>query len=523
MSWTLWKLKRQLKSSSSATRGFAVERMAELGNAEVVEPLIAALEDSDEYVRQGAAAALGKIGDKRAVDRLIVNLIVTLPDKKSVRREAATALGKIGDARAIKPLVGALKDSDKEVRKEARKALETLRYEPADKMQQALMFIAYQRWDDAVELGADAIEPLLAALQDSDEAVRTEAEKALRKVGDEGVLKFLLAGIKDSDEDVRMRAIKALGWIGDGQAVEPLISALQDHSSYPAAVALGRIGDKRALGPLVAAYKDSLNDENFFASGDFAEILGKFDDPRAVTALISGLREAHVIKRGTAAIVLGKMGAVAVEPLIAAIKDPHKYVRQGAADALGCIGDARAVDPLIVALKDFDEDVRREAAVALGRIGDRRAIEPLRAALKTDLFFTAAGEALRNIRKESDVGGAVAKAPRRSEDTEAGESLNAIIIIFNREFSPKETFTNSILSKMIARGRPYSDWMTEKTPLRMLVNANAQDSTTYIAMATVQFRQLIGDQFNMDRLESATFEGSHGIAGVILSHWNVER
>ena len=98
-------------------------------------------------------------------------------------------------------------------------------------------------------------------------------------------------------------------------------------------------------------------------------------------------------------------------------------------------------------------------------------------------------------------------------------TLDALIIIFTREFSPKETFVNSILTRMNARGRPYRDWMTEGTPVRILVNPKAQDPMTFTATAMVQFRMLIGDRFDMERLEHATFEGSQGISGVILSHW----
>ena len=67
----------------------------------------------------------------------------------------------------------------------------------------------------------------------------------------------------------------------------------------------------------------------------------------------------------------------AVEPLIAALKNPDLAVRKYAAMALGMIRDRRAVDPLIAALKDTDDGVRWNAVDALGKIGDPRATEPL--------------------------------------------------------------------------------------------------------------------------------------------------
>lgn len=76
-----------------------------------------------------------------------------------------------------------------------------------------------------------------------------------------------------------------------------------------------------------------------------------------------------------------EIGAPAVAPLIVALKDSYGYMREGAAQALGQIGDARAVESLSAALKDRDWDVGNAAAAALVKIGDARAVEPLIAAL----------------------------------------------------------------------------------------------------------------------------------------------
>lgn len=61
--------------------------------------------------------------------------------------------------------------------------------------------------------------------------------------------------------------------------------------------------------------------------------------------------------------------------LVAALRSP--WLGPCAARALGEIGGGDAVEPLVAALRDPREDVRRAAAGALGRIGDERAVEPL--------------------------------------------------------------------------------------------------------------------------------------------------
>jgi len=76
-----------------------------------VERLIQDLKHESSGVRSGAARALGKIGDARAVEPLIQ----ALKDEDSgVRWGAAMALGDIGDARAMEPLLKAFLDKDED-------------------------------------------------------------------------------------------------------------------------------------------------------------------------------------------------------------------------------------------------------------------------------------------------------------------------------------------------------------------------------------------------------------------------
>lgn len=72
-----------------------------------VQQLIVALNDDSQNFRLGAANALGRIGDARALEPLIRSL--NYPDIMA-RGEAAEALGRIGDPRAVDPLVSCLKD-----------------------------------------------------------------------------------------------------------------------------------------------------------------------------------------------------------------------------------------------------------------------------------------------------------------------------------------------------------------------------------------------------------------------------
>ena len=78
-----------------------------------IHDLIKALEYGDSITRYDAALALGKIGDRRAVEPLIKALGDIDTD---VRQAAALALGKIGDRRAVEPLIKALGDRNTNIR-----------------------------------------------------------------------------------------------------------------------------------------------------------------------------------------------------------------------------------------------------------------------------------------------------------------------------------------------------------------------------------------------------------------------
>jgi HEAT repeat protein len=115
-------------SGDSEVSALAAEIIGRLGDARAVEPLIVVLENreqGDPACSQAAAEALGRIGDARAVEPLAA----ALADDKArdnTRGAAAEALGRIGDARAVGPLVAALEADVWLVRRAAANALVAL-------------------------------------------------------------------------------------------------------------------------------------------------------------------------------------------------------------------------------------------------------------------------------------------------------------------------------------------------------------------------------------------------------------
>ena len=171
----------------------------------------------------------------------VSGLIMALGDRQDwhVRHDAAAALGEVGDPRAVEPLIACLRDPSEAVCDVAGWALG--------------------------EIGdARAVEPLIAALRDSDGEVRGNVAGALGRIGDPRAVEPLIAALEGQSRFHRLAAALPLGEIGDPRAVEPLIAALADKDPLlrsAVATALGKLGDPRAVEPLVLALRDRGDDK----------------------------------------------------------------------------------------------------------------------------------------------------------------------------------------------------------------------------------------------------------------------
>lgn len=103
----------------------------------------------------------------------------------------------------------------------------------------------------------------------------------------------------------------------------------------------------------------------------------KAQSPLAIPPLIAALSDIDKSVREQATFTLSAIGKAAVEPLTEAMKDPKWETRYRAAEALGRIADEKAIKPLIQGLKDNRDHVRYMAAKGLKELGDSDSIEPL--------------------------------------------------------------------------------------------------------------------------------------------------
>lgn len=101
----------------------AVRKAASEALEEIIEPLIATLKNEDEDVREKAVEALVRIGGP-AIEPLTIALRY---GDVYARSSAVMALGRIGGPQAIEPLMAALNDEDDHVCKVIAEVLSTLK------------------------------------------------------------------------------------------------------------------------------------------------------------------------------------------------------------------------------------------------------------------------------------------------------------------------------------------------------------------------------------------------------------
>ena len=278
-----------------------------------------------------------------------------------VRKGAALALAKLDDGRAIQPLFTALHNATEPF---ARNEIEN-----------AIFHI----WDLA------AADPLLEALQSDDPVMRKEAAHFLARFPESRVSERLATVMaNDPADNVREEATVALGTMCDLRAVTPLIAMLQHRTAGTrglAAQLLGKIGDPRAVDQLLElAQHDPDNSE--IPQERAIEALGAIDDARAIKPLLALLPNVVIRVRYKIIETLNHNSQVFVLDVLSALTDKNPIVRRQAAYMLGKIGDQRAIDPLIAALQDEDLSVRNAVIQALGGFSDTRVIEPLAAILR---------------------------------------------------------------------------------------------------------------------------------------------
>jgi cyclophilin family peptidyl-prolyl cis-trans isomerase/HEAT repeat protein len=234
-------------------------------------------------------------------------------------------------------------------------------------------------------------------LSDKEARVRRRAALAIGRVGlPDGVPPLVSLLASDTDPEVRQMAAFALGLIGDTSARQPLVTALSDPAvvvTGSAAEALGLLGDVAAAAPIAKLASDIL------ASGALAQLpaddLEARDTPPAAFRLAVVALVRLKAYDALASVVLDPGGQPrvrwwpvawafqrledprALQALLSLVKESHPYTRAFAAKGLGAMKDRATVAALLPLVTDSDRSVAIEAVRSLARTGDAAAAVPV--------------------------------------------------------------------------------------------------------------------------------------------------
>jgi len=207
----------------------------------------------------------------------------TLGSTTTPADEAVRALGKIGQA-SVKPLLNALKNSDKAIVLKAIKALGLVK-------------------------DSEAIKPLAAFLASDDKRIRLEAANSLSRFRNPWVSEYLLKALKNKDPAIRSTALYAIGKRKNPVTIPTLLTLFNDpdiNIRLQVLYIISKFRDERVILPVLK----QLDTENTDYRIEVITVLGNIRDYRVIEKLIKLLGEDNKKVRIAAAESLSQIAEV---------------------------------------------------------------------------------------------------------------------------------------------------------------------------------------------------------------------
>lgn len=179
------------------------------------------------------------------------------------------------------------------------------------------------------------VQALIGALKDSNVEVRRAAVRSLSNFEDRSAIPGLREALRDSDAEVRAHAVEALGELHDAGSADAIAALIKDPNRDVRSHAIEALTELE-LATAPAALLDALRDPDAEVRHQAVHAIGHFQDARAVPALQGLLEDPNADVREGAVEALGEIrNEPAIQALIVALKSKDPKVRQAAADALG--------------------------------------------------------------------------------------------------------------------------------------------------------------------------------------------
>lgn len=357
-------LMRLFKLQNPEILAFAASALGEIGNPRAVPVLVGGLSHDDWNVRRCSAYALTEIGERGVekiaealkspnddvrywVTRILESvgepgvpfLMRALKDtNREIRFFAARALGSSFDPSVARTLVNSLSDEIWSVRKAAAESICRLENLP--------------------------IEDLIRHISSDNEDIRYWVGQIIKDVG-ERYLPRIIESMHKGDAELRLYACQAAGLIDSAELIDPLILALRDDSEWVrtyAAISLGRTGDPRSIIPLIRSFSDRNTEVHRNVTLAFEKLGDK-----VFKELVKCIEGDDIELRRNAALAFAEMhDEQGIDHIVMLMEDTDETVRACAAEALGSFPGLKSRTILTEGLADNSLKVRLAAIKSLG-------------------------------------------------------------------------------------------------------------------------------------------------------------
>jgi HEAT repeat protein len=414
-----------LIDESSRVREAAADTLTALGHRDAVPALMHCLADARPQLQEAAARALVTFGENA---RVAVLDALGAPEV-SERLVGLRGLRFFPRSQSVPPIVGCLRDEDREVVEAAAERLVEFGSDAVSPVAELLADRRDRVREDAghvlARIGEPAVAVVQGALADREPLARAAAARTLGEMRHEASLGVLTRAAADEDSRVRLAVVRALVDLGTEEALEPIVLAMADADSRVAALAsdaVAHLGDRAlnallnhlgttvaGLGEAVAAALATIpaaatpalvqtlsHDtpprqaaavqalQRIAAPEAAGPVLELLDTPAPVgeaarefalhlpglslPALVEKLCAERSELRRVAADTCVALGASGLQALVEVLTTGEEVARVAALDALALSGAEVARGPIVEATLDESGTVRIHAASALGLV-----------------------------------------------------------------------------------------------------------------------------------------------------------
>jgi len=357
-----------------------------------VERLGAMVASAATNLARVAAAALGKVGDVRAVDFLAEGL-----KREDVAADCAVALSTIGDPACLDLLLSLFDSRNDRLVQHAVYAAGVFNCPRVVTALERLLAhpVGHVRADAALVLGTigdeSVAEPIYDLLDDEDERVVIKALEVLVRLAPQRFVEFVDVRFGASSERLRATMVALLEHAGAGDGtLDVLGRALVDGDARVRANAVEVVGALRLLPERrLALLETCRGDHNNRVLANLAVALSSVDIVASLEILSSLLASPNKWERASAVFAAGFIEEEKVAMWLANVfvleEDPD--VVGNAVTSLSRCGGADVAERMEQSLRHFDTRIRAGAAKVLGMVARKGA----RRTLAREALFAALG------------------------------------------------------------------------------------------------------------------------------------